>query len=161
MPNNRDIVPARPAQRPTIPGLLLDIRHDRPFRHTPQRQHIPDRQGRILPSIDELTRVHALVRDEGLGPVLEFVGVAEDDFGERGAAAGVVDDLLDDATDVAVAFAVVEGAELGGCLVEAGMGRCMELGTGSMWRMRLVDALKMDPRPFRWLRITRPILKRL
>jgi len=35
---------------------------------------------------------------------LEAVRVAEDDFGERRAATGVVNDVLDDAADVAMAF---------------------------------------------------------
>ena len=49
----------------------------------------------------------------------EAVGVAEDDFGQGCAAAGVVDDVFDDAADVAVAFGVVVGAELGGGFVQA------------------------------------------
>lgn len=50
---------------------------------------------------------------------LEAVGVAEDDFGERCAAAGIVYDVLDDATDVAMALCVVVGSEFGGRFVES------------------------------------------
>lgn len=78
----------------------------------------------MLTGVDELAGVHALVGDEGLGDVLELVRVAEGDLGEGGAAAGVVDDLLHDSADVAMALGEVEGPELGGGLVETGVGRC-------------------------------------
>lgn len=58
--------------------------------------------------------MHALDGDEVLGALLVAVGVAEGDDGERGAAAGVVDDVAHHAADVAVALGVVEVAEHGG-----------------------------------------------
>jgi hypothetical protein len=50
---------------------------------------------------------------------LEAVGVTEDDLGQRGTTAGVVDDLLHDTTNIAVSLSEVESAELGGGLVES------------------------------------------
>jgi hypothetical protein len=55
--------------------------------------------------------------------LLELVGVLEDDLGERSTTAGVVDDVLHDAANVSLALGIVEGAELGRGLVEAGVGR--------------------------------------
>ncbi|GMN32291.1 hypothetical protein TIFTF001_041708, partial [Ficus carica] len=48
--------------------------------------------------------------------------VAEGDLGERSASAGVVDDVGDDALDVAVALAEVEGAESRRTLAVVGVG---------------------------------------
>jgi uncharacterized membrane protein len=93
--------------------------------------------------------------------------VTEGDLGERRASAWVVDDLLHDAADVAMALGVVEGAELGGSLVETRMGRCkgvlsisksnsiflpllfrfLERFNSTAWGYFL-HVLKIDPRPF-------------
>lgn len=42
----------------------------------------------------------------------------------RGRLAGIVDDLLHDTTEVAMALGVIEVAELGGGLVQARVGSC-------------------------------------
>ncbi len=104
VPNDCDVVPGRPAQRTPVPDLLLHVAHHRSLRHAAEGQHVSDRQAGVLARVDELAGVHALVRDEGLGVQLEAVRVAEDDFGEGRAATGVVDDVLDDTADVAMAF---------------------------------------------------------
>ena len=116
------IVAARPAQRTTITRLLLHIRHDGSFWHGAKRKHIPDGELCVLASVDELTGVHALICDEGLGMQLESVWIAEDNFGERCAATWVVDDVLYDTADVAMAFCIVVGSELCWGFVEAGVG---------------------------------------
>ena len=114
----------------------------------------------VLCGDTDLASVHALVGNEGLGVVLEPVGVAEGDLGQRSAATAVVDNLLDYTADVAIALRLpllafdfpctelparcvassevavgceicavgvwtyeVERAELGGGLVQAGVGR--------------------------------------
>ncbi len=110
MPDNRDIVPARPAQSTTITRLLLHVRHNCSLRHGTEWEDIADGEGSTLAGVDELAGVHALVRDEGLGVEFEAVWVAEGDFGEWCAAARVVDDLFDYAAQVAVAFGIVEGS---------------------------------------------------
>jgi hypothetical protein len=63
--------------------------------------------------------------------------MAEGDLGERRAVAGVADDVGDDALEVPVALAEVEGAE-------------------APLRWWVWD-LNMDPAPLRCARITRPI----
>jgi hypothetical protein len=50
--------------------------------------------------------------------------VAELDLGEGSTTTGIVNDLLDNTTGVSVTLSVVEGTELGGGLVQAGVGRC-------------------------------------
>jgi hypothetical protein len=106
-----------------------------------------------------LAGVHALVGDEGLGVELVSVWVAENDLGEWCAAAGIVDNVLYNTTNVSMALSEIVGAELGGGLVQALM---RVLVYRSFRTSRLVEvcvrvfAVKMDPRPFLWLRITRP-----
>ena len=46
--------------------------------------------------------VHAFDSDEKLSVLLEFVLVSENDFGKRGATAGVMHNVLDDSLDVTV-----------------------------------------------------------
>jgi hypothetical protein len=116
--DHSDIVAARPAQRTTISHLLLHIRHNRTFWHNTQWQDVSDSESRILAGVDELASVHALIGDESLGVQLEAVGIAELDFGQRCAAAWIVDDVFDDAANVSVALGVVVGAELGWVLVQ-------------------------------------------
>ena len=57
----------------------------------------------------------------------EAVGVTELHFGQWCASAGIVNDILDDTSNVTVLFCEVEGSELRRSLVEASMGRwsCM------------------------------------
>jgi len=49
------------------------------------------------------------------------VGITESDFGKRRTSAGIVENLLDDSTEVAVSFCVIENAELGSTLSETGV----------------------------------------
>jgi len=65
--------------------------------------------------------VEAFGCDEGFFAEFVAVGVAEDDAGEGGAAAGVVDDLLHYPADVAVTLCKVEVAQAGGVLVVVGV----------------------------------------
>jgi hypothetical protein len=58
----------------------------------------------VLCGDTDLASVHALVGNEGLGVVLELVGVAEGDPGQRSATTAVVDNLLDYTTDVTIAL---------------------------------------------------------
>lgn len=117
--NNGDVVAGGTAQSATVANLALDVRDDGTLRHRAQRQDVADGQSSILAGVDELAGVHALVGDEGLGVQLEAVGVTEDDLGEGSATTSVVDNLLHNATGVAMTLGVVESSELGGGLVEA------------------------------------------
>ena len=70
------------------------------------------RRSHLLSAVDELASVHALSGNEELVVLLVLVGVGELDLGDGGTASGVVNDVLDDAADVAVLLGVVKGAEL-------------------------------------------------
>ena len=121
--NDGHVVARGTAQSTTVTGLLLDVGDDGTLRHGGEGEDVADSQGGALAGVDELAGVHALVGDKGLGDGLELVRVTELDLGEGSTTAGVVDDLLHHTTGVAMALSVVEGAELGGRLVETGVSR--------------------------------------
>merc|ERR1719495_2261636 len=108
------VVAGGSGQFATISQLLLQLADDGALRHGADRHYVADGQRRLLAAVDELTRVHALDGDERLLALLKFVGISKLDDGQRCAASGVVNDVFDDAFDVAVAFGVVGGAEAGG-----------------------------------------------
>lgn len=60
--------------------------------------------------------------DESLGAEFVSIRIAENNASERGAATAVVDDLLDDATDVPISLGVIERPQAGGVFVEPSMG---------------------------------------
>lgn len=92
--------------------------------------HVADGEVSLLSAVDELAGVHALGSDEQLLADLVAVGIAEVDDGERSATAGIVDDVPDDALDVAITFGVVDGSELGSALPALGARR--EDGSGTL-----------------------------
>jgi hypothetical protein len=117
-----DVVAGGTAQGAAVTDLLLDVGDDGTLGHGAQGQDVADGQGSLLSGVDELASVHAFVGNEGLGHLLESVGVAEDDLGEGSTATSVVDDVADDTTEVSVALGIVEVAELGRGLVQARVG---------------------------------------
>lgn len=80
--DNGDVVAGGAAESTTVANLLLDVRDDGTLRHLTEGKDVADGQGSLLSGVDELAGVHALVGDEGLGDLLESVGVAEHDLGE-------------------------------------------------------------------------------
>jgi hypothetical protein len=132
MSNDGDIVARSSPQGSSIAGLFFDIGHDCTFWDRAQRKHVADGQRRVLACVDKLTGVHSLVCDEGFGRELESVRVAEDNLGQRGAAAWVVNDFLNDTADVTMAFGVVEGTECRCSFVESGVGRFLDV-SGCPW----------------------------
>jgi len=120
--DNGDVVAGGTAERTAVTDLLLDVGDDGTLRNGGQGKNIADGESGVLAGIDELPGVHALVGNEGLGNLLEFVGAVENDPGKRSTATGVVDDLLHDTADVAMTLGEIEGSELGRGLVEAGIG---------------------------------------
>jgi len=107
-----DIVAGSAAERTAVANLLLHVRDDGTLGDGGEGKDVADGQGGVLAGVDELAGVHALVGDEGLGVQLVAVGVAELDAGQRSTATGVVDDLLHDTPEVAMALREVEVAEL-------------------------------------------------
>ena len=77
-----DVVAGGAAQSATVTDLLLNVGDDGTLRHLTKRQDVADSQSGLLAGVDELAGVHALVGDEGLGDLLELVGVTEDDLSE-------------------------------------------------------------------------------
>ena len=65
----------------------------------------------LLAHVDELSRVRALRRRPLHILLLVAVPIVELDLGDRRATSRVVDDVLDDAADVAVPLGVVEDAQ--------------------------------------------------
>ena len=97
----------------TVAGLLLQVGDDGTFGHLADGHHVADGQLGLLSAVDKLSSVDALSGDEQLLPGLVTVRVAEVDDGQGGTAAGIVDDVLHDALDVAVPFGVVYRPEPG------------------------------------------------
>merc|ERR1719436_2127383 len=105
-----------------VTGLLLHGAGDGAFRHLSDGKDVADAELGLLAAVDELAGGDALGGDHDLLALPVLVGVVEDDAGERGATAGVVHDVLDEALDEAMSLGVVEGPELGGALSAGGDG---------------------------------------
>lgn len=116
------IVARGTSERTAITDVLLNVADDGTFRELGEREDVADREGSFLSTVNKGTGVETLGSDEGLAAELVAVGVAEDDAGERSTTAGIVDDLLDNTTDIAVALSKVEWAEASRVLVQAGVG---------------------------------------
>jgi len=121
--NDGHVVSGGTAERTAVTRLVLDVGEDGTLGDGGEGEDVADGQVGVLSGVDELASVHALVGDEGLDVVLESVWVAEDDLSKGSATTGVVNDLLYDTSNVAIALGVVEGSELGGGLVQTGVGR--------------------------------------
>lgn len=121
--DDSNVVSRRPAERTSVADLLLHVGHNGTFGHGAEREDVADVEGSVLARVDELAGVHAFVGDEGLGDLLVLVWMAERDLGQGSASAAIVDNLLHDTANVAMAFSVVEGSELGWGLVETGASR--------------------------------------
>jgi hypothetical protein len=115
--NDGRVVARRAGERTAVPDLLLHVADDSTLRALGNREDVADGESSLLAGVDECASVEALSRDESLLAELVAVRVAENDAREGCAATSVVDDLLDDAADVAVALGKVERPELGRVLV--------------------------------------------
>lgn len=130
MADNNSIVPRSPSKDAAVTDVVLNVAHDSSFRYGSERQDITDHESGLPAAVHELAGVHALGGDEQLILLLVAEGVAEGDPCERGTTTGIVDDLGDDALEIAVAFAEVETAEPGRTLAVVGMG--LEDGPGTL-----------------------------
>ena len=107
MSNDDDIVSRCASQGTAVADLLLDVGYDGSLGHGAQGEDVADGQVSLLAGVDELASVHSLVGDEGFCAEFVAVRITEGDFGERRTSAGVVENLLDDATEVAVSLSVL------------------------------------------------------
>lgn len=77
--------------------------------------------GTLLSTVDKLTSVETLGGDKSGSTLLVTVLITELDLGEGSTTTGIVDDLTDDTTDVAVTLGEIESTELGGALAVLGV----------------------------------------
>jgi len=98
----------------TVTSLLLERAHDGTFWHSSDGEDVADVELGLLTAVDELTGADAFRADHGLGDSSVLVWVLELNFGERGATARVVYDVLDQTLDEALSLGIVERSELGG-----------------------------------------------
>jgi len=91
----------------TITSLCLNAGDDGAFGHGVDGQDIADLQGSFLAGIDEHSGVHALNGDEVFSALLVLVLISENNLGERGTSARIMNDVLDYASHVALTFSVV------------------------------------------------------
>ncbi len=75
---------------------VLEVANNCTLRQLSNRQNVADGELSLLASVDELSSVHTLSRDEKLLVKLEVVGRPELDDRKGGTPTGVVDDLLHD-----------------------------------------------------------------
>src|SRR6187402_3034735 len=84
--NDGNIVARCASKSSTVASLLLHVRDDSSFRDRTEREDVANGQIGVLARVDELTSVHALVCDEGLGMELESVWIAENDLRKRSSS---------------------------------------------------------------------------
>lgn len=111
MANDSNVVTRGTTERTTVTVLVFDVGEDGTFGDRVEGEHVADGERSVLSGVDELgsmsvccspapgakkdpktdlASVHALVRDERLGVVLELVGVAERDPGKRSTCSKMV-----------------------------------------------------------------------
>ena len=102
-----------------VSQLGLDVADNGTFRDGREGKDVSDSESGLLPAVHELSRVHAFRADKNLIVALVVVGIAELDLGNGGTSTGVMEDFLDDTTDVAMLLGVVERTELDRTLASA------------------------------------------
>lgn len=109
------VVSAGTGQASTVSRLLLNVTDDCSLRKGCKRQDVADRQAGLLSAVDERSRREPLGRNERLRAHLVPVGIPENHAGKWGSTSRLVEDLLYQTTDVAIALGKVERAEGGWC----------------------------------------------
>jgi len=120
--NDGNVVSTRSAKGTSVTNLLLHVADNGTFRDGSEREDVSDGESSVLSSVDELTGVHALVGDEGLGVEFVSVWVTENDPGEWCTTSCIVNDLLHHSADVTVSLGIVVCSKLGRGLVETSVG---------------------------------------
>uniref|UniRef100_A0A1I8IIU9 RNA helicase n=1 Tax=Macrostomum lignano TaxID=282301 RepID=A0A1I8IIU9_9PLAT len=122
--NESGVVARRLGQAAAIAGLLLYAADDGAFGHSAQRQDVADLQlgcEWVEQRVDELASVNALSGNKGLSDLPVPVGIAEGHLSKRSTAAGIVDNVPNNALDVAVALGKIDWPKPGGSLSTLGM----------------------------------------
>jgi len=128
--NDGGVVARASGESATVTSLGFHGADDGTFWHRGERQDVADGECRLLTAVDELTGRHAFSSDESHLLDLVSVWVLEVNLCERSTTTGVVDDVLDNALDVAVLFGVVLVSELGRTLTVVGVS--LEDATGTL-----------------------------
>ena len=122
MANDCNVVSRGPPQDTAIAHFLLHVCHHGTFGYGAQGEDVSHGESSFLASIDKLPGVHALVGDERFCMKFEAVRVTELHFGQWCTSAGIVNDVFDDTSDVAMLFCEVQGSELRWSLVQTSVG---------------------------------------
>merc|ERR1719188_1343512 len=114
--------PRRARDPAAVGGLLLAHGDDGALWHLPHWHHVAHGELGLVAAVDELAGVQALHGHHQLLLQLVAVLVVEDDLCQGGAAARVVNDVLDKPLDVPGTLGIVRGTELHGALPKARLG---------------------------------------
>jgi len=104
-----------------VTDFLLDVADNGTFGESGDGENVSDSKSGLLATVNERARVQALSRDEGLLAELVAVRVTEHDASKGCTTAGVVDDVLYNTPDVAIALCKVERAQTSRVLVQVRM----------------------------------------
>mmetsp|Transcript_26543 Transcript_26543/g.36281 ORF Transcript_26543/g.36281 Transcript_26543/m.36281 type:complete len:268 (+) Transcript_26543:40-843(+) len=104
-----------------VGGLLLTHGDHGTLGHLVEGHHVANRELRLGTAVHELAGVQTLNRHPLLLPQLVAVGIMEDDLAHRRTAARVMDDVLHQALDVALALRIVNRPQLHGALPQPGL----------------------------------------
>ena len=141
-------------KRTTVTNFLLNVADDGTFGTLAYRKNIANGESGLLAAVNEGTGMKTLSSDEGFLAKLVAIRVTEDDtckwcpanpgcmsskppMANVGSPARIVNDFLDDTTEISVALCVVESAEFGGCLVVVSV-RLELQGEGGKWWARFM-----------------------
>jgi hypothetical protein len=114
---------ARPAGKGSaITDFGFDVAHDGTLWNLFEGKNVAASQGGFLPAVDELAGVHTLCGNHKFSVTLVAIGVQELNLGHRSSTSRIVEDLLDDTTDIAATFGVVDGTKFHSTLASADVG---------------------------------------
>jgi len=119
--NDGGVVSGGSGDGSTVTNSLLDVADDGSLGALVKGEDVSDREGGLLSTVDEGSGGHTLSGDESLLSELVSVRVSEDDLGEGRSSSGVVDDILDNTSDVTVPLSEVQGSESRGLLPVVGV----------------------------------------
>lgn len=81
--NDGDVVVRGMVEGVMVVDFFFDVGDDGIFRYFIDGKDVVDSECSFFIGVDELVSVYVFVGNEGFGNLFEFVGVVEDDFGER------------------------------------------------------------------------------
>jgi hypothetical protein len=116
------VVTGGSSQRSSVTDLLFDVADDGTFGAGGDGQNVTNVQGSLLSAVDEGTGGKTFSGDEGLGSLLVSVRVSEENGSQGSTSTGVVDDVLDDTSDVTVSLGEVQRPQSSRVLPVVGVG---------------------------------------